>query len=102
MWLVGVLLGVDAQQVGGGAAVLGGVTLAVLSTMRYIKRTEDDVVDNLRVEITRLKAQVAEARSEVETIRADNARLHRQLEVLVRVIRESGTAIPADFWATGA
>ena len=102
MWVAGYVLAVDAAQVGGGGLVLGGVTIAVLSTMRYIKRTEDDVVDNLRVEITRLQAQVAEARSEVATLRADNQRLHKQLEVLVRVIRESGTAIPADFWQTGA
>ena len=111
VWAAWVALGVDAQQLGGGIAVLGGVTLAVLSTLRYIKRTEDDVVDNLRTEIIRLQAQVAEARAEVETVRVeartevatlrrDNARLHKQLEVLVTLIRESGVPIPADFWAT--
>jgi hypothetical protein len=107
---VWVLTAVDVQQVGGGVAVLGGVTIAVLSTLRYIKRTEDDVVDNLRVEIKRLEAQVADARAEVASVQAEskieiaavrrqNARLHHQVETLVRLMRESGVAIPEDFWA---
>lgn len=98
MWLAGVHVAVDVQQVSGGVAVLGGVTLAVLSTLRYIKRTEDDVVDHLREEITRLETQMVEARAQVVQVRADNARLQRQVEILVKLLRQTGVDIPDDFW----
>ena len=99
MWAAGYQLAVDTQQVGGGIAVLGGVTLAVLSTLRYIKRTEDDVVHNLRDEITRLEVQMVEARTQVVAVRVENARLHRQIEILVKLLRQTGVDIPDDFWA---
>lgn len=92
-------LGVDAQQVAGTSVVLGGAALALLATARYMKSTEDDVVDNMREEVLRLKGEVAACREEHVASRLERDRMHRQIDMLVKIIRQTGVEIPEEFWA---
>lgn len=81
----------DPNQIAGLGFVGSGALLALVATLRYVKNTEDGTVDNLHAEIRRLNGIV-------ETNRVENQRMHRQIDMLVSILRRAGITIPDEFW----
>lgn len=81
----------DPSQFAGLGFVGAGAVLALVSTLRYVKHTEDGTVDNLREEIDRLN-------QEQEANRRERTRMHRQIDMLVKILRQNGIDIPDEFW----
>lgn len=81
----------DPNQWAGLVATGGGVCLAVIATLRYVKNTEADSVDTLRDTVAHLEQQV-------KNCRAESAQFRRQIEQLVVLLREQGLGVPDGFW----
>lgn len=81
----------DPSQIAGLGFVGSGALLALVATLRYVKHTEDDTVDNLRIEIDRLRA-------DLDAARVFHGRQTRQIDMLVKIMRQNGIEIPDEFW----
>lgn len=73
---------------------LASAIAAVLATARYIKRTEDDTVDNLREQTQHLEERCARCETEAAELRVDNVLLHRHIGFLVRAMLAAGLEVP--------
>ena len=82
----------DPGQLGGLGFVAVGAITALLATLRFVKHTEDGTVDGLREELDRL-------RRDLDAARMLHDRQNRQIDMLVKILRQSGIEIPEEFWS---
>lgn len=87
---MGFLGAAESPLIAGGFTIAGSM-LAVLATLRYIKRTEDDSVNGLRARVRDLEAEVKNCREEAREFRA-------QIERLISYLRLQGHGVPDGFW----
>jgi hypothetical protein len=95
--LIDLIAAITANEVAAGVLTVSGGLLAILATLRYVKRTEDDTVDGLRDRVRELAAEVEQCRVESREARRERALLHLQIDSLMRAIRAHGIEIPADY-----
>ena len=85
------IFGADASPLIGGGVTLGGALLAVMATLRYIKRTEEDSVEGMRVTIRHMEQQLV-------TCREESRKMNEQINRLTEAFRMAGLPFPDGFW----
>ena len=91
------IFGVQEQEAIGAVAAAGGALIALVATLRYVKSTEDDTVDGLRVTLAEIRTELAECRRESQLSRIERNLQHRQIDWLFRVLAASDVEMPEGF-----